>query len=39
MEMRQFDMTKKHELNIGDNKIIIKVEAEDGKTIKEYILK
>lgn len=29
---------QKYGLDIGDNKIIIKVEAEDGKTNKEYIL-
>lgn len=29
---------EKYKLNVGDNRIIIKVEAEDGKTSKEYIL-
>lgn len=29
---------EKYKLNINDNRIVIKVEAEDGKTSKEYIL-
>lgn len=29
---------EKYKLNVGDNKIVIKIEAEDEKTNKEYIL-
>lgn len=37
-ENAKISYDKKYKLNIGDNRIVIKVEAEDGKTNKEYIL-
>lgn len=37
-ENARISYDEKYKLNIGDNRIVIKVEAEDGKTNKEYIL-
>lgn len=37
-ENAKVSYAEKYKLNIGDNRIVIKVEAEDQKTNKEYVL-
>lgn len=37
-ENAKISYDEKYKLNIGDNRIVVKVEAEDRKTSKEYIL-